>query len=74
VAGGDQKNCLCCGSVKDSGITVLSSFICLDCEQEIIGASFHGMKYRHFIDILKEIWSDLLIEEVPETGDAAKQQ
>ncbi|MDO9534186.1 MAG: sigma factor G inhibitor Gin [Bacillota bacterium] len=72
MAGRDQKNCLCCGSVKGSGITVLSSFICLDCEQEIISASFHDRKYGRFIEILKEIWSGLIIEDIPETDDAAK--
>lgn len=68
----DEKNCLCCGSVKGSGITVLSSFICLDCEQEIVAASAHDSKYGRFMEILKEIWCGLKVEENPEPDDLAK--
>ena len=72
MAGMDPKNCLCCGSAKDSGITVLASFICLDCEQEIIRASFNDKKYGRFMEILKEIWSEFLTEDISEPVDEAK--
>jgi hypothetical protein len=68
----DEKYCLCCGSAKGSGITVLSSFICLDCEQEIVAASSHDSKYGRFIEILKGLWSELKIEDNSEPGDEAK--
>ncbi|CAM3674194.1 sigma factor G inhibitor Gin [Marinicrinis lubricantis] len=50
------QHCIICDGDKKEGIHIYTSFICLDCEKEIVGTDVLDLKYPFFIRQLKQIW------------------
>ena len=49
------KTCVVCESMKPSGIHLYTSFICEECERDIIGTDTKDMKYKYYLKQLKKI-------------------
>lgn len=47
--------CIVCGQKKTEGITIVSQFVCEECESEIVHTNAEDTKYRFFIHQLKQI-------------------
>lgn len=43
------EECLICEEYKSEGIHLFESFICMDCEQEIVNTKTNDPKYRFFV-------------------------
>ncbi|KKO51569.1 sigma factor G inhibitor Gin [Paenibacillus sp. DMB20] len=50
-----ERVCIVCSQVKKEGITIVSQFVCEDCESEIVHTNAEDAKYRFFIHQLKQI-------------------
>lgn len=50
-----MKTCIICGQTKEAGIHIFSSFICTECEQEIVHTDVFDVKYYDFIRQMKKI-------------------
>lgn len=48
--------CIICGETGKNGITIISGFICEDCEAEMVRTDVQDEKYPFFIHRLKAIW------------------
>ncbi|WP_106769568.1 sigma factor G inhibitor Gin [Paenibacillus faecalis] len=47
--------CIICSQVKQEGITIISQFVCEECESEIVNTDAEDAKYHFFIHQLKQI-------------------
>lgn len=52
--------CLICEEEKCSGIFILGSFICDECEKKIIETRGHEDEYCGYLHKLKKIWEFVL--------------
>ena len=54
----EEKECVCivCGEKGQEGITVVSEFICVKCEAEMVKTDVLDEKYPFFIHQLKRLW------------------
>ncbi|MRG88151.1 sigma factor G inhibitor Gin [Salinibacillus xinjiangensis] len=50
-----KKVCQVCNQEKAEGITVYTTFICLECEQEMINTEPGDEKYQYFVEKLRVI-------------------
>ncbi|NMO98276.1 sigma factor G inhibitor Gin [Paenibacillus lemnae] len=50
-----ENVCIVCSQAKKDGITIVSQFVCEDCESEIVHTNAEDAKYRFFIHRLKQI-------------------
>lgn len=48
--------CIICGHMKHEGITVVSQFICEDCESEMIHTEAHEARYQFFIHQMRQLY------------------
>ena len=53
--GGEMEKCIVCEQRKDSGIHLYTSFICIECEQEIVNTDIDDPKYKFYLKQLKVI-------------------
>jgi hypothetical protein len=64
--GGDQMNsgedhsltgefCVICNKQKEKGIHLYTSFICTECEQEMIHTNTNEPKYQYYIKKLRRV-------------------
>jgi len=67
------KECFICDAHKSAGITILSAFICFECEREIVAASRDDLKYPLFLSRVKKLWSRLGSEEPPEARGVVRE-
>ncbi|WP_436756513.1 sigma factor G inhibitor Gin, partial [Streptomyces sp. URMC 124] len=44
-----ERVCIICNQSKTEGITILSQFVCEECESEIVHTSAEDAKYHFFI-------------------------
>lgn len=51
----EDLECTVCNKPKEQGIVIVSSFICADCEHEIVRTDVQDGKYSFFISQLKQI-------------------
>ncbi len=51
-----KTSCIVCGTHQEEGITIWDSFICHQCEQEMIHTDVFDAKYPFFIEKMKNIW------------------
>ncbi len=49
------KHCPICNEEKPEGITIYNTFICLDCEKDMIQTEPSEVKYQYYIEKLKVI-------------------
>ena len=47
------KTCVICNEAKENGIVILDSFICGNCENEIINTSTDDAQYKVYIEKLR---------------------
>ncbi|GEN34593.1 sigma factor G inhibitor Gin [Aneurinibacillus danicus] len=54
----EPENCSCivCGNKEARGIFIFDSFVCQQCEQEIVATDASEDKYRFFIRQMRRIW------------------
>lgn len=54
----DDTTCTCiiCGQSGKEGILVVSEFICLECEAEMVRTDVKDEKYPFFIHQMRQIW------------------
>lgn len=50
-----EHECIICNQTKTEGITIVSQFVCEECESEIVHTSAEDAKYHFFIRQLKQI-------------------
>ncbi|KEO81451.1 inhibitor of sigma-G Gin [Tumebacillus flagellatus] len=48
--------CIVCSQQKDLGIRIFQSFLCTECEREIVQTDVLDEKYPYYIDRMKQIW------------------
>lgn len=51
------ERCIICHEYKENGIHLYTSFICVECEREIIDTNTNEPKYQYFIEKLKKVKS-----------------
>jgi len=51
-----RHTCIVCELEKESGITIVSEFICEACESEMVRTDVRDEKYPFFIHQLRRIW------------------
>lgn len=52
----NESVCIVCTKVKKEGIKIWTSFICRDCEQEMVQTEVHEEKYPFFIKQMRKLW------------------
>lgn len=50
-----QETCVICEDQKQKGIHLYTSFICTDCEEDLIQTETHDPKYKYYLKQLKKI-------------------
>ena len=50
-----EETCVICENQKTKGIHLYTSFICADCEHELIQTDTGDPKYKHFLKQLKKV-------------------
>ena len=51
----DNERCIICQVSSAEGITILDSFLCTDCEQEIVRTEVDDTRYTMFVSKLREL-------------------
>lgn len=49
------ESCVICEQIKPKGIHLYTSFICTDCEKDMIQTETNDPKYKYFLQKLKKI-------------------
>nr|WP_295975407.1 sigma factor G inhibitor Gin [uncultured Bacillus sp.] len=50
-----SETCVICGEKKERGIHLYTSFLCMDCERDIILTETNDPKYKDYLKKLKKI-------------------
>ncbi len=50
-----EEKCVICENLKAKGIHLYTSFICADCEHELIQTDTSDPRYKYFLNQLKKI-------------------
>jgi len=50
-----EETCVICESLKPRGIHLYTSFICTDCENDLIHTDTNDPRYKYFLKQLKKI-------------------
>lgn len=50
-----RESCVICEQMKPKGIHLYTSFICTDCEQELLQTDIGHPKYKYFLKQLRKI-------------------
>ncbi|MCC2684020.1 MAG: Inhibitor of sigma-G Gin [Paenibacillaceae bacterium] len=53
-----QVSCIVCGQEKpaEEGLFIVSQFVCLSCEAEMVETDVKDVKYPFFIHQLRKLW------------------
>lgn len=49
------EECIVCNQQKEIGIHLYTSFICQDCEREMVKTNTNESKYRYFVQQLRRV-------------------
>ena len=52
-----KETCVICEEIKGKGIHLYTSFICTDCEKDMIVTDTHDPKYKYYLKKLRKITS-----------------
>ncbi|WP_409303599.1 sigma factor G inhibitor Gin [Peribacillus sp. SCS-155] len=55
------ETCIVCEHVKDVGIHLYTSFICNECERDLINTDTDHPKYTHYVNQLKKIGTSKIL-------------
>lgn len=50
-----MERCIICKKAQEAGIHLYTSFICTDCEQEIIQTDTDDPKYKYYVEQMRVI-------------------
>lgn len=50
-----RESCIICEQMKPKGIHLCTSFICYDCEKELLHTDISNPKYKYFLKQLRKI-------------------
>jgi len=50
-----EETCVICGGLKRQGIHLYTSFICTDCERDLIQTDTTDPKYKFYLQKLKKV-------------------
>lgn len=50
-----EEKCVICDDVKSRGIHLYTSFICTDCEHDLIKTETDDPKYKYYLNQLKKV-------------------
>ncbi|MBA9029210.1 hypothetical protein HNP81_004573 [Peribacillus huizhouensis] len=50
-----EETCIVCDQVKDDGIHLYTSFICKQCELDMIGTETDDPRYKYYLQRLKKV-------------------
>ncbi|MFD1708127.1 sigma factor G inhibitor Gin [Siminovitchia sediminis] len=50
-----MEKCIICKKEQDKGIHLYTSFICTDCEQEMVQTETDDPKYKYFVEQMRVI-------------------
>ncbi|MFD0829559.1 sigma factor G inhibitor Gin [Neobacillus sp. M.A.Huq-85] len=50
-----EETCVICDQLKPKGIHLYTSFICMECEKDLINTETSDPKYKYFLKQLKKI-------------------
>lgn len=56
MMGQDYRNCIVCDQEEPEGIFIFDSFVCRNCEAEMIKTDTAEDKYMFFIKQMRQIW------------------
>ncbi|MBA4537469.1 sigma factor G inhibitor Gin [Bacillus aquiflavi] len=51
----NEETCIICNQVKTIGIHLYTSFICIECENDLIKTTTSDPKYKYYLNKLKKI-------------------
>jgi Inhibitor of sigma-G Gin len=51
----EEKVCVICEERKEKGIHLYTSFICMDCEMDLVVTDTNDPKYKYYLKKLKKI-------------------
>lgn len=60
--------CMICEQRGREGIHILSQFICLECEREIVNTGVDDDLYDYFVERMRALWQDLANHEPDVSG------
>ncbi|MCY0875672.1 MAG: sigma factor G inhibitor Gin [Firmicutes bacterium] len=60
--------CMICEQAGKEGIHILSQFICLECEREIVNTGVDDDLYDYFVERMRALWRDLANREPDLSG------
>ncbi|MGG3940745.1 sigma factor G inhibitor Gin [Peribacillus psychrosaccharolyticus] len=52
-----EELCVVCDRYKEYGIRLYTSYLCIDCEKEIISTETSDPKYKYYLEQLKKVTS-----------------
>ncbi|WDL99017.1 sigma factor G inhibitor Gin [Alicyclobacillus sp. ALC3] len=50
------ETCIVCGHERTAGIHIVGQFLCTECEHDIVVSDVTDVKYRYYIERMKQIW------------------
>jgi hypothetical protein len=50
-----RETCIICSQQKATGIHLYTSFVCIDCEKDMIGTETNSPQYKFFVEKLKKV-------------------
>jgi len=51
----EKTKCIICHISTDEGITILDSFLCFDCEQEIVRTEVEDTRYMMYVSKMRDL-------------------
>ncbi|WP_027415740.1 sigma factor G inhibitor Gin [Aneurinibacillus terranovensis] len=51
-----DEHCIVCGKQGTEGLFIFNSFVCKNCEQEMVATDACDDKYLYFIKQMRQIW------------------
>lgn len=62
--------CMICEQAGREGIHILSQFICLECEREMVMTGVEDDLYDYFVERMRALWRDLTLPEGETPGSS----
>jgi hypothetical protein len=56
----ELKFCPVCGSFKEKGLVIMSSWLCQDCEERIVNAQVTEEDYRELMKGIGNLWRNIV--------------
>ncbi|RIW29892.1 sigma factor G inhibitor Gin [Bacillus salacetis] len=50
-----RETCIVCSQEKATGIHLYTSFVCIDCEKDMVCTETNNPQYKYFVERLKKV-------------------